>query len=83
MAEGRRSGQPAWAYEMELSLVRELQDVKEAIPSDDKIRILAREEMGLASRVSWGVKSAFAAVAMFGIAVSTFILTAFRGSGHA
>lgn len=67
---------------VELRLVREIQSVKEGIPSEDRIRILAREEMGLATRSAWGLKSALITVGMFFIAVSTFLLTALRGSGH-
>lgn len=74
-----RAGQPGWAYEMELSLVHQIAEVKESIPSDDRIRILARDELGLAHRTVWNTRSAMTAVAMFAVAVSTFVLTAFRG----
>lgn len=78
-----RDGQPAWAYEMELSLVREIQGVRDMVPGDDKIRILAREEMGLATRGKMTTRSFFAAAGMLIVAVSTFVMTALRGTGHA
>ncbi len=79
----RRAGQPAWAYEMEISLKQEIQAVKDAVPDEDRIRLLAREEMGLATRASWGARSAVAAVVMLSVSVSTFLLTLLKGTGHA
>jgi hypothetical protein len=67
---------------MELRLIREIQAVKETVPSEEKIRELARAEMGLASKAAWSARSTFITVGMFLVAVSTFVLTAFRGSGH-
>jgi hypothetical protein len=67
---------------MELRLVREISAVKEAIPSEDRIRILAREEMGLTKRDIWSTRSVMTALGMFGLAISTFVLTVLRGSGH-
>lgn len=79
---GKREDQPPWAYEMELSIVREIQGVKDMVPSEDRIRILAREEMGLASRSAWSVRSVMVTIGMFCIAVSTFVMTTLRGTGH-
>jgi hypothetical protein len=67
---------------MEIALTREISAVKEKIPSEDRIRILAREEMGLTKRDIWNTRSVMTALAMFGLAVSTFVLTVLRGSGH-
>lgn len=81
-SNGRRRDQPAWAYEMELALVREIQDVKETIPSDARVRELAREEMGIASRQAWNFRQVAIAAAMLIVALSTFVLVTLRGSGH-
>ncbi len=66
--------------QMELRLIREIQAVKETIPSEAKIRQLAREEMGMASKAAWSFRSLMITGGMFVVAISTFVLTAFRGS---
>ena len=67
---------------MELRLTREIQAVKEMIPSEAKIREVTRDEMGLAAKAAWSARSTFITVGMFLVAISTFVLTAFRGTGH-
>lgn len=68
---------------MELRIVREIQTVRELIPDEDNIRVLAREELGLATRSSAGARTAIMAIVTFGVAISSFLMTVFRGSGHA
>lgn len=67
--------------EMELRLVREIHSVKDSIPSEPRIRELARLEMGLVHTTVWTARNALMAVGMFTIAISTFVMTALHGNG--
>jgi hypothetical protein len=66
---------------MEIALTEQIQGVKDIVPSEARIKELAREEMGLASRAAWSTRSVMIAFGMFALSVSTFALTAFRGTG--
>ncbi len=68
--------------QMELRLVREIGTVRDAIPSDARVRELAREEMGIATRASMNMKTVLATVGMFALAVSTLVVTLLRNIGH-
>lgn len=75
----RRNGQPAWAYEMEIELMKELAAIRSSIPSEEKIRHLARDEMGISARAAWSVRAVLISIGMLAISASTFLMTFFRG----
>jgi len=64
--------------DMELRLVREIQGVREDIPSEAQVRGWARDEMGINTRQAWGIRSALIAGVMFFVSVSTFVVTMIR-----
>ena len=67
-------------YAMELRLVREMGDLKDMIPTDDRIKEIIRSEGQIETQDMWKVRSLMAAVGMFFVAVSTFLFTLFQGN---
>ena len=63
---------------MELRLVREIQDVKDTIPTEDRIRQIIHEEEVVETQDAWKVRSLMAAVGMFFITASSFLITLFH-----
>jgi hypothetical protein len=74
---------PVTKSELDLALLTLKDELKDAIHvatiSESRVRELAREEIGSVSRTKWTWTERKIALALFILAVSTFVLTVLRG----
>lgn len=62
----------------ELRLVREIQEVRALVPSEDRIRQIIHEEEVIENQGNWKTRSLMAAVGMFLVSASSFLITLFH-----